>query len=274
MAFCKTCGTQIPDGTNQCANCAAKNGTPAANPAPFSPADASGMGGFNPDAASGGFDFSGGTSQNSGKSKKGFIILGIAAVILVAVLVFIFNFLFSGYKKPIKNVVKGVNKIDIDKAAHAIIPKNQFKDFEEMIEDQFDDSYKSWVKDTENDVKDEIKDNKLKYKVKVNFKGKKKVNGSTRDDIEEYVSEMFEEMGLDEVEVKKAYRVKVYIEAEAKYKKEKANAGTTINIYVVKYRGSSGWYIAPYFDEECLGEWADLMQDMYGGFDLDDLYQF
>ena len=270
MAFCKTCGTQIPDGTNQCANCAASSGAPINQPNTFAPANNGNMGGYAPGAPAGGFDFSGNTEANGKSSKKGFIILGIAAVVLIALLVFLFNFIFLGYKKPIKNAVKGINKVDADKVAHAVIPKDQFKDFEEIVEDGTGDSYKDTVKDLEDEINDALKDTKLDYKIKVDFKGKKKVSGSTRDEIEEWACAIFEDMGLDEVEVKKAYRVKVKLEAEAEYEKESVSAGATFNIYVVKYKGCSGWYLAPYVDEDSLGGWLDLADDLDGYADLFD----
>lgn len=276
MAFCKTCGAQIPDGTTQCASCAASGGAPFSQQqaaAPFTPADNGGnMGGYDPGAAAGGFNTSFAPQDNGSGSKKGFIILGAAAVVLIALLVFLFNIFFGGYKKPIKNAVKGINKVDADKVIQAIIPKDQFKDFKDIVEDETGDSYKDAVKELEEEINDTLKDTKLDYKVKVDFKGKKKVSGSTCDDIEEMASAMFEEMGLDEVEVKKAYRVKVKLEAEAEYEKESVSAGATFNIYVVKYKGCSGWYLAPYADEDSFGGWLDLAKDLGGLGDLDDLY--
>lgn len=276
MAFCKTCGAQIPDGTTQCASCAASSGAPFGQQqtaAPFTPADNGNMGGYDPNVAAGGFNDSFAPQDNGGSSsKKGFIILGAAAVVLIALLVFVFNIFFGGYKKPIKNAVKGINKVDADKVIQAVIPKDQFKDFKEVVEDETGDSYKEAVKDLEDEINDTLKDTKLDYKVKVDFKGKKKVSGSTCDDIEEMASEAFEEMGLEEVEVKKAYRVKVKLEAEAEYEKESVSAGATFNIYVVKYKGCSGWYLAPYADEDSFGGWLDLAKDLGGFGDLSDLY--
>lgn len=295
MAFCKTCGAQIPDGMTQCASCAAQNDAvsgqqQAAAPnntvfnqqqaaAPFSPSDNGGnMGAYNPDTAVGGdFNASFVPENNKSNSKKGFIVLGIAAVVLIALLIFLFNIFFGGYKKPIKNAVKGINKVDIDKVAHAVIPKKQFNDFKDIVEDETGNSYKEAVKDLEDEINDTLKDTKLDYKVKVDFKGKKKVSGGTCDDIEDMANMVFEEMELDEVEVKKAYRVKVKLEAEAEYEKEEVSAGATFNIYVVKYKGCSGWYLAPYADEDSFGGWLDLAKDLggyggLGGFDLDDLY--
>ncbi len=268
MAFCKTCGAQIPDGMNQCANCSASETN---NAAPVT-------GGFTP---IGGFDSPDMTADKKG-SKKSIIIAVAAVIVLVAAGIFLFNLLFAGHKKPIKNVVKGINKIDADKIAHAIIPKDQFDDFEEMIEDDYDEDYKDFIKDTEDEIKDVIKDNKIDHKVKVNFKGKKKVNNKTKKAIEEAASAFFEDMGLDEVEVKKAYRVKVELEGKIKYKKEKMSASTTFHIYVVKYEDSSGWYIAPYFDEDSLGDWSGLATDLaapmmmgsMGGFDYDDMEDY
>lgn len=279
MAFCKTCGAQIPDGTTQCASCAAESGAPFGQQqaaAPFTPANNGNMGGYDPGAAAGGFNDSFAPQNNGKSSKKGFIILGAAVVVLIALLVFLFNIFFIGYKKPIKNAVKGINKVDADKVIQAVIPKDQFKDFKEIVEDETGDSYKDAVKDLEDEINDTLKDTKLDYKVKVDFKGKKKVSGSTCDDIEEMACELFEDMGLDEVEVKKAYRVKVKLEAEAEYEKESVSAGATFNIYVVKYKGCSGWYLAPYADEDSFGGWLDLAKDL-GGLggglgDLSDLY--
>lgn len=262
MAFCKTCGAQIPDGTTECANCAASNANAAA---PVSD-------GFAP---VGGFDSADMTADKKG-SKKGIIIAVAAIVVLVIAGVFLFNLLFAGYKKPLNNAVKGINKIDADKILHAVIPKDQFDEFEEMIEDETNDSYKDFVKDIEDTIKDEIKDNKIKHKVKIDFKGKKKVSSKTKKAIEATASELFEDMGLDEVEVKTAYRVKVELEASVKYKKEKVSASSTAEIYVVKYKGCSGWYIAPYVDMDSFGDWGDLADDllsasMMGGMsDFDD----
>lgn len=276
MAFCKTCGTQIPDGMTQCASCANPSGvnfSQQQTAAPFTPNDNGGnMGAYNPGAAAGGdFNASFAPENNGSNSKKGFIILGAAAVVLIALLVFLFNIFFGGYKKPIKNTVKGINKVDADKVIQAVIPKDQFKDFKEIVEDETGDSYKEAVRDIEDEINDTLKDTKLDYKVKIDFKGKKKVSSDTRDDIEDMANMVFEEMGLDEVEVKKAYRVKVKAEAEAEYKKESLSAGATFNIYVVKYKGCSGWYLAPYVDEDSFGGWLDLAKDLGGYGDLGDL---
>ncbi|MBR3760016.1 MAG: zinc ribbon domain-containing protein [Ruminococcus sp.] len=250
MAFCKTCGAQIPDGMNQCANCTSSE---ANNSEPVT-------GSFTP---IGGLDSPEMTADKKG-SKKTLIIAAAAVIVLVAAGIFLFNLLFAGYKKPIKNVVKGINKIDVDKIAHAVIPKDQFDDFEEMIEDDYNEDYKDYIKDSEDEIKDVIKDNKIDHKVKVDFKNKKKVSNKTKKAIEEAATEFFEDMGLDEVEVKKAYRVKVELEGKIKYKKEKMSASTTLHIYVVKYKGSSGWYIAPYFDKDSLGDWSGLATDLLG----------
>ncbi|MBQ4534971.1 MAG: hypothetical protein IJA18_07195 [Ruminococcus sp.] len=269
MAFCKTCGAEVPEGTTLCANCAASN------------AASSVSGGFTP---IGGLDSSDTTADNKG-SKKNIIIAVAAIAVLLIVGVFLFNLLFAGYKKPIKNVAKGINKIDTDKIAHAIIPKDQFDDFKEIIEDENDKDYKDFIKDSEEEIKDIIKDNKIKHKVKIDFKNKKKVSGKTKDAIEETASAFFEDMGLDEVEVKKAYRVKVELDASVKYKKEKMSIGSTAYIYVVKYKGSSGWYLAPYADEDSLGDWSTLATELagpmmmgsmgsMGGFDYDDMEDF
>ena len=268
MAFCKTCGAQIPDGTSQCANCAASD-VNSAEPVSENSVPA------------GNFDTPDTTTEPK-SDKKGLIIIAAAVAVIVIAGVILFNLLFTGYKKPIKNVVKGINKIDGDKLFHAVIPKDQFDEFEEMIEDQYDEDYKDFVKEYEDTIKDEIKDNKIKHKVKIDFKGKKKVSGKTKKDIEEVASEVFEDMGLDEVEVKKAYRVKVELEASVKYKKEKMSASSTAYIYVVKYKGCSGWYIAPYADENTFGDWLDLTDDILapmmmgsmGGFDIDDMEDF
>lgn len=266
MAFCKTCGAEVPEGTTLCANCAASN------------AASSVSGGFTPID---GIDSSDTTADNKG-SKKNIIIVVAAIAVLVIVGVFLFNLLFAGYKKPIKNVAKGINKIDADKIAHAIIPKDQFDDFKEIIEDENDKDYKDFIKDSEEEIEEIIKDNKIKYKVKVDFKNKKKVSGKTKDAIEEAASAFFEDMGLDEVEVKKAYRVKVELDASVKYKKEKMSVSSTAYIYVVKYKGSSGWYLAPYADEDSLGDWSTLATELatpmmmgnMGGFDYDDMEDF
>lgn len=269
MAFCKTCGTQIPDGTNQCADCQAAQATPAPTPnfsentSAFAPGSAP-VGDPVSVPVGGGFDAGGvfgAAPENDGNSKKGFVILGILAVIIIAAVVAFVNIFGGGCKKPIKTAVKSINKVDVDKAFHAIIPKKYFKDFKEAVEDNTGDDYKDAVKDLEDEINDAIKDSKIKYKVKVDFKGKKKVSNSDLDDIQDMVDEFTDELDLDDLEVKSAYRVKVKLSTELKYKKESASAGFTFNIYVVKYKGCSGWYLAPYSDEKSMGDWVNLADD-------------
>ena len=196
--FCENCGAEMEDNQVVCPKC--QNGAEVEKATETTTATEEVK--TNP------------TSSNKSETiKKVGIIGGIVAavVIIIAIIVSIIS---SGWKKPIKNYVAGMNKCDSDKYLSA------FPDFLKM-------------KTTDSDLKDSKKNDDKEYGDKVKYSAKilkkEKISKDELKDVEEYIQKKYD----TKVSVKKGYKVKI----EAKTKgKDDYDYGTSTR-YVYKIDG-------------------------------------
>ncbi len=158
------------------------------------------------------------STAKSDNIKKIGIIAGIA-VVAVAIIVFIVSLISGGYKNPIKNMVKGMNKADAD------IYLKAYPDFLKMDKTIDDDYLKEQKKDDEKTYGDNVK-----YTVK--FLKKEKIEKKDLEYVVDYVKEKYDE----KVKISKGFKVKVEQRTKGK---EDYDYGTT-DMYVYKIDGK--WY--------------------------------
>lgn len=196
--FCENCGAEMEDNQVVCPSCG--NGAEAEKATETATATEEVK--TNP------------TSSNKSETiKKVGIIGGIVAAIVIIIAI-IASIIGSGWKKPIKNYVAGMNKCDSDKYLSA------FPDFLKM-------------KTTDSDLKDSKKNDEKEYGDNVKYSAKilkkEKISKDELKDVEEYIQKKYD----TKVSVKKGFKVKI----EAKTKgKEDYDYGTSTR-YVYKIDG-------------------------------------
>lgn len=143
--------------------------------------------------------------------KKNLVFIGAAVVAIIAVIAIIAGIAGNGYKKPIKNLVKGFEEGDTDLIVEAYLP---------AFYDAYDEAYGGYV-DMEKLFEEEL-DNEIEamedecgkdYKIEIEYKDKEKYS---KDEIEDFVDDMKDDYGLeyDADDIKKLYEVDVEIIAE------------------------------------------------------------
>ena len=208
--FCGNCGAPLKDGAQFCSSCGAK--VPGAGQA---------SGGFAGNGGSAGFSGGAGGGHRGGSStagiKKYLPIIGIAAAVIVVAIILISIFAGGGYKKPVKQIEKALNKEDFDLYEEAFV--EDFAGDEDSFEMIFD-----YLKDPE--FKIEIED----------------VEKIKKDDIKDELEEETSLSSRDIKKVKQAYIVDVNMEVEYGKKSDRDSDDEDFSIYVVKMDGK--WLIA------------------------------
>ncbi|MDE6092074.1 MAG: hypothetical protein K2G14_03160 [Ruminococcus sp.] len=229
MAFCKFCGRQLSEG--EVCNCqnqqsnqfnSMNNGF---NPTPE----------FNnqyPDSGDGI------VSDNSkGKKKSTLIIAGIAVIFIIILSLLSALIAGSSYKKPFKNIVRGVNKNDIELILEQILTDDMMEDVKDEIEDETDSDWKEFCEDAE-DVMEEMKeyledDYGKNVKFSVKFLDKKDAKKREIKSLEK----LYDSTDND-IEIKKAYKVKLELTVKGK----DDNENMKLWLYSVNIKGE-GWKI-------------------------------
>ncbi|MDE5861492.1 MAG: hypothetical protein K2H28_04795 [Ruminococcus sp.] len=189
------------------------------------------------------------------KQKNKFIVPVIAGVAVVAVAIGVSNVAGAGYKKPVRDLVKAINKCDTKKLLSVVIPESQLKEIKkeakdsiidwDALLDKMDEALEKEMKELEDDYGKNVK-----YSAKI--VNKKKVKGDDLEDIQEEYDDTYD------AEVKKAYKLKVEMSIQGKKDKDSEK----ISVYVVKVKGD-GWKIYD-FDSN-----AGIFD-----FDLDDIFDY
>ncbi len=180
-----------------------------------------------------------------GGLKKALIIIGIIAVL--AVIGGIALFIFTGanaYKKPIKNMVKGVNKGDTERIISAMYTEDEQSELKVRAKDSGLD-WDTYVSDNDKTI-DTIRKSKNIKRIKVDIVAKEKLDGSNLTDVENYYKQSFGE------EVKKAYRVEVKF--TVKYKDGNKTDDGWLTVAKIK---DGGWVYCPEGSDT-----FDYMQDL------------
>lgn len=170
--FCENCGAEMADDEVVCKHCGPQAEPVANDPVVENTSNAT-------------------SSANSNNTKNIAIIAGIAAVVIILVIV-IFSIFGKGWKKPIDNYFKGMEKGKLETYLKAypefmeMGDKMEEEDMEDML-DEFEDEYGEKIK--------------ISYEVTK----KEKIKKDDLEDVQKYIKERYEE----DVKVSKGYEVKV-----------------------------------------------------------------
>ena len=129
--FCNACGAQLDDNTTFCNNCGAKlEAAPQTTTGAQAPAKA---------------------SKGLPKFDKSLLKYVIPAAVLVVALIIVISILVgNAYKKPIKNLVEGINEIDdeifSDSLPYFLIKKKEKadKNYGKNLRKDIEDQVKEW----------------------------------------------------------------------------------------------------------------------------------
>lgn len=201
MAFCKFCGKEIPEGS--ACDCAGAQAAPAAAEELNQPA--------------------------SNNQTKGLIVIAGAAVLLIVILVMLISSLSGGYKKPVKDFVKAINKGDGEKFMETMLT-------DDMIDELGDDGLElmdNLIGYITEAAKDQYGDN-AKFSIKI--KDKEKIDKDDLKDLESVYSSTYDA----DIEISKGYELEVEVSVKGK---EGKNSNET-ELDVIKIKGE-GWKLSP-----------------------------
>ncbi|MFT3950515.1 MAG: zinc ribbon domain-containing protein [Oscillospiraceae bacterium] len=226
--FCTSCGAALSDDAGFCTSCGAKTAQAVApQPAPV----------VTPTPVPAGATVAQGTPLDSFKKKVKEIwtgpnrnkIIGIAAIAVVAIIVLciLASLLGGGYKKPIDNLFKGMEKGDEDKFFSAF-PKeaeDQFKSYSSIL-----GSSSSFLDSITDELEDKYGDDiKISYKVK----DKDKMDKDDLDDLEDDYKDKYDE----KVKITKGYELTLDVTIKGDDDKDTDD----MDITVLKIDGD--WYV-------------------------------
>lgn len=184
--------------------------------------------------------------------KRGLAVFGALALGLILFITVLGNLAGNGYKRPVRNVVKGLNK----DRAELIISSFYPRDYIEELRDEADDSDEEWddvaddLDSLISDVKEVCEDNYFGDDLTVSAKIVKKKPATARD-----LRMLKKEFENYDAVVKKAYRIKVRLTVKGDDEKEQAH----FYIYSVKLKGGK-WLLYP--DDKTKGTLAEKSEDI------------
>lgn len=168
-----------------------------------------------------------------GNTKKVLII--ICVVLVLAIIGAIAGFIYcsvNAYKKPIKEMVKGVNKGDTERIVSAMYTDDEVGELKVRAKDKGLD-WESYLSDNDKTI-DTLRKSRNIKRIKADVVAKEKLDGSNLEKVEEYYKNSFGE------EVKKAYRVEVKF--TVKYKDGEQNDDGWMTVAKIK---DGGWVYCP-----------------------------
>ncbi|MDE5569749.1 MAG: hypothetical protein K2I82_03740 [Ruminococcus sp.] len=172
------------------------------------------------------------------KSKR--TLIGISAGIAIIVAVVIFTAVFVGlnaYRRPIKDVTKGVNKADTLLLMESIYPEDIIT-VKRINKKDSGTSWKDYLRQNDDYIESQMDKMGLK-KAKCDIVAKEKISGSNLTNIKNFYQEAYE------ADVKKAYRVEVNMT----FKTNGGNETPSGWLCVVKLK-DEGWKFCPEYSED------------------------
>lgn len=170
--------------------------------------------------------------KNVGKTKDkntiiGLCAVGAAVIILVIILACVIGNANTGYKKPIANVFKAIEKTD-GKALEDALPEYIVDNVDDDLPDDYDKVSEYYEEEILEDVLDSLEDD-YGENVKIKFKviKKKDIKKSDLNDLEDLAEELYDE----KIDVQKGYEVK--IKATIKGKEDKDTENMWFNVYKI-----------------------------------------
>ncbi|MCM1506124.1 MAG: hypothetical protein NC177_03165 [Ruminococcus flavefaciens] len=235
MAFCKYCGKQLSE--NEICNCRTPNSR------------------YTPDID---LDLENNNSapaikKNKSVSKKSLIIM---AVIIIAVIIFSagISHLANAYQRPLKNIVKGINKNNIELILEQVMTDDMLEEFKEENAGDSKSDWKDFCDDTEDgmeELKEYIEDDFGKhFKVSAKIIDKKDAKKREIKSIEKYCKSI----NMD-CSIKKAYKLKTELTLKGKDEEK------SIKVWMYSAKLSDeGWKLM--FDDETLDDFEYELDDI------------
>lgn len=234
MSFCKYCGKQLSD--NEICNCRTPQKT------------------YTPDIDLNGIAQNTDTSADKTKKSKGKKYLIVATAFLTAIVLLSgISYSANAYKRPLKNIIRGINKNNIELILEQVMTDDMLEDYKENAVDD-DGDWKDFCKDTESgmeELKEYIEDDFGKhFKVSAEILSKKDAKKREIKSLEKVCDSR-----NMECTIQKAYKLKT----EITFKGKSEEKNMKLYVYSVKLKGD-GWKLM--LDEETLDDFE---------YDLDDV---
>lgn len=232
--FCQNCGKALDDAVRFCDGCGAPQEATAAPATPAAPKQ--------------GFDFKATFDKvvtevktfakgfvNRCKADKKFLytVIGIAAGVLVAIVLLSLLIGGGGYKGAIDNYIAASFK-GKSSAVKKMAPAEYWEYYEEKNGEDFDEyleNYEDNIEDTIDYLKDEYGDN---FKVTYKVTKEKKLSGKKLEGIAEALADKYD---IDEDKVSAGYELDV----EMTIKGSEDDDENEVELTVIKYKGK--WYL-------------------------------
>lgn len=176
--------------------------------------------------------------KKSGKFKKILMITGISAIILIILIIAVM--IISGvnaYKKPIKKLVKGMNKADTEMIMESLYNEDTIT-FKRVNAKNNGTSWEDYLKQNDKNIESKLKNMGLKS-TDYDIDAKEELSGSNLKEVKEFYKNEYE------ADVKKAYRVEVSFTFKTKGGNETPGGW----ICVVKLK-DEGWKFCPEYSEK------------------------
>lgn len=235
MSFCKYCGKQLSD--NEVCSCR----TPDNKYTPDINLDGENQNTNTPTVK----------EKKSGGKKLLVIPVMILAVIIIATGI---SCSANAYKRPLKNIVRGVNKNNIELILEQVMTEDTLEEFKEDIVDDKDIDWKEFCEDTKDgmeELKEYIEDDFGKH-FKVSAKIITKKDAKKREI--KSLEKSCESMDMD-CKIKKAYKLKT----ELTFKGKNEEKNMKVWVYSVQLKGE-GWKLM--FDDETLDDFEYELDDI------------
>lgn len=164
-------------------------------------------------------------------------VVGLIAIVIIVIAVSVFLGA-NAYKKPINDVVKGVNKADTLLLMESVYPEEiiTVKRINKKNEGYTWDDY---IEQSDEAIEERLDAMNLK-KAKCEIVAKEKLSGSNLDEIENFYKQTYES------DVQKAYRVEVNMTFKIKSGSDETPSGW---VCVVKLK-DEGWKFCPEYSEK------------------------
>lgn len=202
MAFCKFCGKEIPEGS--ACDCGGAQTTPAVTAEEIN-------------------------QPATNNQTKGMIVIAGGALLLIIILVMLISSLSGGYKTPVKDFEKALNKGDGEKFMETMLTDDMIdevgKDGLELM-----DNLIGYITES---AKEQYGDN-AKFSIKI--KDKEKIDKDDLKELETLYSSAYD----SDIEISKGYELEVELTVKGK---EGKNSDET-ELDVIKIKGE-GWKLSP-----------------------------
>lgn len=189
--------------------------------------------------------------------RRGLVLVCALALCLVLLITIAGNIVGCGYKRPVKNVIKGVNKERAELVINSFYPRNYVEELRDDAEDE-DMEWSDLTDDLDSlisNVKEVCEDNYFGDDLKLNAKIVKKKPATAKDF--RNIKKGFEK--YDAV-VKKAYKLKVRLTVKGDDEKEQIH----FYIYSVKLKGGR-WVV--FADDKTKGAISNKTENIYNEVD-------